>query len=53
HKGDRIEARFWGLNAICFQHELDHLNGVTFDTRVSKLKWNNAKKKKVKDEFKK
>ena len=41
---------YWGK---CFQHELDHLNGVTFDTRVSKLKRNNAKKKKVKDEFKK
>ena len=41
---------YWGK---CFQHELDHLNGVTFNTRVSKLKWNNAKKKKVKDEFKK
>ena len=33
HKGDRIEARFWGLNAICFQHELDHLDGIVIHDR--------------------
>ena len=27
-----------GMDAVCFQHELDHLNGITFDTRVSQLK---------------
>tara|TARA_Y100001970_G_scaffold90489_2_gene114108 strand:- start:5869 stop:6369 length:501 start_codon:yes stop_codon:yes gene_type:complete len=41
---------YWGK---CFQHELDHLNGITFDKRVSKLKWKNALKKKDKDESKK
>ena len=25
--------------AKCFQHELDHINGITFDKRVSKLKF--------------
>ena len=33
---------YWGK---CFQHELDHLNGITFDTRVSKLKWEMQKRK--------
>lgn len=27
-----------GMDAVCFQHELDHLNGITFDTHVSQLK---------------
>ena len=33
---------YWGK---CFQHELDHLNGITFDTRVSKLKCKKEKGK--------
>jgi peptide deformylase len=27
-----------GMDAVCFQHELDHLDGKTFDTHVSQLK---------------
>ena len=32
----------------CFQHELDHLNGITFNKRVSKLKWDMALKRRDK-----
>jgi peptide deformylase len=34
-----------GLDARCFQHELDHLNGVTFTEYVSDLKLTMARKK--------
>lgn len=34
-----------GLDARCFQHELDHLNGVTFTEYVSTLKLQMARKK--------
>ena len=34
-----------GYTAKCFLHEWDHLQGVTFKDRVSKLKWDMAKKK--------
>ena len=34
-----------GVDARCFQHELDHLNGVTFTEYVSDLKLKMARKK--------
>ena len=34
-----------GLDARCFQHELDHLNGITFTQYVSDLKLTMARKK--------
>lgn len=34
-----------GLDARCFQHELDHLDGITFTKHVSSLKLNMARKK--------
>ena len=34
-----------GLDARCFQHELDHLEGITFTEHVSSLKLNIARKK--------
>lgn len=34
-----------GMDAKCIQHEIDHLNGITFTRRVSKLKLNLARKK--------
>lgn len=37
-KGDIVEAKFDGYLAKCFQHELDHLNGVCFVDIVSPLK---------------
>ncbi len=44
-KGDVIEARFDGYLAKCFQHELDHLDGVCFVDKVSQMKLNLAMKK--------
>lgn len=44
-KGDIIEARFEGYLAKCFQHELDHLDGICFVDKVSQLKLNLAMKK--------
>ena len=38
-------AELDGMESKCFQHEVDHLDGITFDKRVSKLKWEMAKKK--------
>jgi peptide deformylase len=43
--GTRIEREFTGLLARCFCHETDHLNGVTFTERVSKLKLEMARKR--------
>ena len=37
-------AQLDGMESKCFQHELDHLNGITFNQRVSKLRWDMAKK---------
>ena len=37
-------AKLDGMESKCFQHELDHLNGITFNQRVSKLRWDMAKK---------
>lgn len=44
-KGDIIEAKFTGYLSKCFQHELDHLNGICFVDKVSKLKLQLAMKK--------
>jgi peptide deformylase len=38
-------VRIEGYSAKCYLHEWDHLQGVTFKDRVSKLKWDMAKKK--------
>jgi peptide deformylase len=35
--GQDIEEELTGLDAICFQHELDHLNGITFYDHLSPL----------------
>ena len=52
-----ILARYWnenleectvkieGYSAKCYLHELDHLLGITFKDRTSKLKWDMATKK--------
>lgn len=44
-QGDTVEARFEGYLAKCFQHELDHLDGVCFVDKVSQLKLQLAMKK--------
>ncbi len=36
--GKPIEIRAEGLQAVCFQHEVDHLDGILFIDRISKLK---------------
>ena len=37
-------AKLDGMESKCFQHELDHLDGITFNQRVSKLRWDMARK---------
>ena len=36
--GKEVEIRADGLQAVCFQHEVDHLDGVLFIDRISRLK---------------
>jgi peptide deformylase len=44
-KGEWQESEFDGYNCKCFLHELDHLQGIVFQDRVSTLKWALAVKK--------
>ena len=37
-EGNEIVEEATGLRAVCFQHELDHLDGVLFIDRLSRLK---------------
>jgi peptide deformylase len=46
--GEQIEAEFTGLIARVFQHELDHLDGICYDTRVAKLSLEMAKNRRKK-----
>ncbi len=39
-EGQPLEIDATGLRAVCFQHELDHLDGVLFIDRISRLKRN-------------
>ena len=41
-EGQRIEEEIDGLYAVCFQHELDHLEGVLFIDHLSRLKRDRA-----------
>jgi peptide deformylase len=43
--GERIEEDAEGLYAVCFQHELDHLNGVLFIDHLSRLRRDRAMSK--------
>ena len=47
-EGNKKEGKFVNYMARCFQHELDHLNGITFNQRVSKLVFDRAIKKRRK-----
>ncbi len=38
--GKELEIEAEGLQAVCFQHEIDHLDGVLFIDRISRLKRN-------------
>jgi peptide deformylase len=42
---------FEGIDAKCFLHELDHLDGKTFKEHVSELKYNMALKKAKKNDY--
>jgi hypothetical protein len=44
-KGEWQQSEFDGYNCKCFLHELDHLEGIVFQDRVSALKWALAVKK--------
>ena len=43
-QGEIKTARLDGMESKCFQHECDHLDGITFNKRVSKLRWDMAQK---------
>lgn len=38
YQGERVEEEAEGLYAVCIQHEMDHLEGVLFIDRLSRLK---------------
>jgi len=42
---NRVEEEIEGLYAVCFQHELDHLNGVLFIDHLSRLRRDRAMSK--------
>jgi peptide deformylase len=51
--GNPIEEHAEGLRAVCFQHEVDHLDGVLFIDRISRLKrslYVKKRKKQLRDE---
>jgi len=45
HKGEINRAELDGLDSRCFQHEYDHLDGICFVDKVSKIKLQLAMKK--------
>ncbi len=46
--GKKTERKLFGMMATCFQHETDHLNGITFNTKVPKLSLKMANEKRLK-----
>ena len=47
-EGNPIEEHAEGLRAVCIQHEFDHLDGILFIDRISRLKRNLYVKKRKK-----
>lgn len=45
--GIKREAKFTGLTARCFQHELDHMNGITYHRHVGATSLQLAQKKRL------
>jgi len=43
--GERMTKRFDGIYSTCVLHELDHLDGVVFTSRVSSIKLDMARRK--------
>ena len=52
-KGETLMQHLDGMESKCFQHENDHLNGITFNTQVSKLIWDMAVKRSKKKRMEK
>ena len=46
--GKRVTEKLEGMVSRIFQHETDHLNGITYDTLVSRLALDIAKRKQKK-----
>lgn len=49
--GEWQESEFRGYDCKCFLHELDHLEGITYQDRVSAMKWALAVKKTKKRKY--
>ena len=43
--GKKMDEKLYGYDARCFLHELDHLNGITFDNYVSPIEFKKAQEK--------
>ena len=44
-QGTKETTKLDNMESKCFQHELDHLEGITFNKRISKLRLDMARKK--------
>ena len=51
-EGNKQEGKFVNYMSRCFQHELDHLNGICFTQYVSRMVLERAKKARKKQERK-
>ncbi len=52
--GHEVVIHAEGLQAVCFQHEIDHLDGILFIDRISRLKRNiyaRKRKKQLREEL--
>jgi peptide deformylase len=49
--GNECKIKLSGIDARCFLHELDHLNGVVFTEKVSQMKLILARKKQRKNKW--
>jgi peptide deformylase len=47
-EGQEVEEEAEGLRAVCLQHEIDHLDGILFIDRISRLKRSMYAKKRKK-----
>jgi peptide deformylase len=48
YTGETKQAKFTGLSARCFQHELDHMNGIVYIDKVKPLALQQGMKKRNK-----
>jgi peptide deformylase len=48
YTGDVKQTKFTGVSARCFQHELDHMNGIVYTDRVKPLALQQGMKKRNK-----